>query len=301
MLLFATATSAIPQPSLAIASPASGQVATDRAQLSRALGRLAASKARVERLRERLASTSRRLDAIVERENRLHTQLSGRVRAMYRGGETPFIAVLMNARTYEDFANTWVLLGRVNRRDAELLRELARTRREAAESADALMTLQTKAAKELDAQRAEVSRARRELAGSAAALAAYQARVQASSSVRIASSKRTASGGSAKTDSTQGLTGSGDWKSGLASHYGRNFSGRGASGQHIGPYSMIVAHKTLPFGTLVEVRYNGKRAVARVADRGPYHGGRIFDLGPGVIRVLGFSGVHTVSYRVIGR
>jgi hypothetical protein len=27
----------------------------------------------------------------------------------------------------------------------------------------------------------------------------------------------------------------------------------------------------------------------------------MFDLGPGVVRVLGFSGVHDVRYRVIGR
>ncbi len=64
---------------------------------------------------------------------------------------------------------------------------------------------------------------------------------------------------------------------------------------------MIVAHKTLPFGTLIEFEYHGKRAVARVADRGPHTPGRTFDLGPGVVRVLGFEGVDTVRYRIIGR
>jgi len=64
---------------------------------------------------------------------------------------------------------------------------------------------------------------------------------------------------------------------------------------------MVVAHKTLPFGTLIEFEYQGKRAVARVADRGPHSAGRDFDLGPGVIRVLDFSGVHNVKYRIIKR
>jgi rare lipoprotein A (peptidoglycan hydrolase) len=64
---------------------------------------------------------------------------------------------------------------------------------------------------------------------------------------------------------------------------------------------MMVAHKTLPFHTLIEFEYNGKRAVASVEDRGPQSKDRMFDLGPGVVRVLGFSGVHDVRYRVIGR
>jgi rare lipoprotein A (peptidoglycan hydrolase) len=64
---------------------------------------------------------------------------------------------------------------------------------------------------------------------------------------------------------------------------------------------MMVAHKTLPFGTLIEFEYGGKRAVARVADRGPHSAEREFDLGPGVVRVLGFNGVHEVRYRIIKR
>jgi rare lipoprotein A (peptidoglycan hydrolase) len=62
---------------------------------------------------------------------------------------------------------------------------------------------------------------------------------------------------------------------------------------------MVVAHKTLPFGTLIEFEYEGKRAVARVTDRGPFTLGRDFDLGPGVVRLLDFSGVHEVRFRII--
>ena len=71
--------------------------------------------------------------------------------------------------------------------------------------------------------------------------------------------------------------------------------------EEIGPYSMMVAHRTLPFGTLVEFEYNGKRAVASVEDRGPHVEGRMWDLGPGVVRVLGLAGVDEVRYRVVGR
>ncbi|MHB1324083.1 MAG: septal ring lytic transglycosylase RlpA family protein, partial [Coriobacteriia bacterium] len=99
----------------------------------------------------------------------------------------------------------------------------------------------------------------------------------------------------------QQQSGTGAWQTAVASHYSRNFSGRGASGERIGPYSMMVAHKTLPFGTLVEFEYKGKRAVASVEDRGPFTPGRDFDLGPGVVRVLDFSGVHEVRYRIVTR
>ena len=74
-----------------------------------------------------------------------------------------------------------------------------------------------------------------------------------------------------------------------------------ANGEVLTPDSMVVAHMTLPFGTLVEFKYNGRRAVATVSDRGPFYAGREFDLGPGIARVLGFEGVHTVQYRIIGR
>jgi rare lipoprotein A len=61
----------------------------------------------------------------------------------------------------------------------------------------------------------------------------------------------------------------------------------------------IVAHKCLPFGTTVFFRNleNGKTLVAQVADRGPYVGGRAFDLTHGGATRLGIlhSGVAVVE------
>jgi hypothetical protein len=65
--------------------------------------------------------------------------------------------------------------------------------------------------------------------------------------------------------------------------------------------SMIVAHKSLPFGTRIQFSYNGHTCVAMVKDRGPYVGGREFDLGPGTAKALGFDGVDYLRYRIIGR
>ena len=92
------------------------------------------------------------------------------------------------------------------------------------------------------------------------------------------------------------------WKSAKVSWYGPGFYGHGmAGGGRLDKYSLIVAHKTLPFGTMVEFSYKGKTVVAPVMDRGPFVSGREFDFGPAVARTLGMYSVATVQYRIVGR
>lgn len=94
----------------------------------------------------------------------------------------------------------------------------------------------------------------------------------------------------------------GGWQSARVSWYGPGFYGkRTASGATLTQGMMNVAHKSLPFGTRIQFEYKGRTAVAVVNDRGPYVGGRTFDLGPGTAQALGFGGVGTVSYRILGR
>jgi rare lipoprotein A len=55
-----------------------------------------------------------------------------------------------------------------------------------------------------------------------------------------------------------------------------------------------VANRTLPCGTKVQFRYGGRTVMATVDDRGPYVGGRTWDLGQSTRAALGFQGVGTV-------
>ncbi len=55
-----------------------------------------------------------------------------------------------------------------------------------------------------------------------------------------------------------------------------------------------VANKTLPCGTLVTLRYDGRTVRVPVVDRGPYVAGREFDLTEATKRALGFEGVGEV-------
>ncbi len=92
------------------------------------------------------------------------------------------------------------------------------------------------------------------------------------------------------------------WQSARASWYGPGFYGRTtASGAVLTENMMNVAHRTLPFGTKVQFEYNGRTVTAVVNDRGPHIAGRVWDLGPGTAKALGFGGVATVNYRILGR
>lgn len=78
-------------------------------------------------------------------------------------------------------------------------------------------------------------------------------------------------------------------ETGTASWYGSKFHGRKtSSGEFYNMYSWTAAHKTLPMGTylLVKNLENGKEAIVRVNDRGPFVKGRVIDLSYNVARKL---------------
>jgi hypothetical protein len=68
-------------------------------------------------------------------------------------------------------------------------------------------------------------------------------------------------------------------------------AGNTACGYHAG---LGVANKYLPCGTKVTFRYGGRTVTATVDDRGPYVGGRTWDLNQNTAAALGFGGVGTV-------
>jgi rare lipoprotein A len=70
-----------------------------------------------------------------------------------------------------------------------------------------------------------------------------------------------------------------------------------ANGEHIDTGALTAAHKTLPFGTLALVtnKRNGRSAVVRINDRGPFVKGRIIDLTPASARAIGMDGLAQVD------
>jgi len=75
----------------------------------------------------------------------------------------------------------------------------------------------------------------------------------------------------------------------LASWYARGH--RTANGERFRPDGLTAAHRTLPFGTRLRVRWHGRTVVVRVNDRGPARStGRCIDLSRGSARALGMIG-----------
>lgn len=94
------------------------------------------------------------------------------------------------------------------------------------------------------------------------------------------------------------------YQKGLASWYGREFHGKTtASGEKFDMNDLTAAHKTLPFGSVVEVKNidNGKTVHVKINDRGPYRGNRIIDLSFGGAKELGMikTGEANVGIKVI--
>lgn len=90
---------------------------------------------------------------------------------------------------------------------------------------------------------------------------------------------------------------------GVASWYGNEFDGRPtSSGETYDMNLMTAAHRTLPLPTYVEVTNlaNGRTAIVRVNDRGPFHepDSRIIDVSYAAAIKLGMVGVGTVPVRV---
>jgi rare lipoprotein A len=81
----------------------------------------------------------------------------------------------------------------------------------------------------------------------------------------------------------------------LASWYGPGlYGGHLSCGGTLSASKLGVAHKTLPCGTRVTLRHHGRVVRVPVIDRGPYAGGREFDLTAATARRLKFKGHGTI-------
>ena len=88
---------------------------------------------------------------------------------------------------------------------------------------------------------------------------------------------------------------------GMASYYGKEFSGRRtANGERFNPGGLTAAHRSLPFGTKLQVTNlrNGKKVVVRITDRGPFAKGRVLDLSYGAARAVGMVSSGTAKVKM---
>jgi len=88
---------------------------------------------------------------------------------------------------------------------------------------------------------------------------------------------------------------------GIASWYGPGFHGNAtSSGEIYDQYQLTAAHQTLPLGSRVRVTNlrNGRSAVVRINDRGPFVGDRVIDLSYAAAQALDLVGPGTAPVRI---
>ena len=299
--------------STAFASPLSDtqqQAATVKAkiavldrQLQTTSARYGAALKRALRADRAVVANSRKLDMLLATTGQLQVHLNARAAYMYRSGPLGYLDVLLGSRTFEEFSSDWDLLTQMSADDASSIYRLKTVRSQALSEAQILLGAQAGAAGELRDLAVVRAGVQAQLAQHKALLAGEQSNIQSleSAAARLAAASAAVAVSRPPSEPRSSATGSGGWSSAIASWYGPgSYGSRMADGEVLEPDSMIVANKTLPFGTLIEFSYGGRTAVAKVADRGPYVAGREFDLGPGTARVLDFGGVGRVRYRIIG-
>jgi len=89
-------------------------------------------------------------------------------------------------------------------------------------------------------------------------------------------------------------------RSGIASVYAAK---KTANGEYCPRHAYTAAHKTLPFGTFVQVttkRTDGTSSSAS-NDRGPFVAGRVIDLTPAGAKAIGSDGLTHVELTVLGK
>lgn len=93
-------------------------------------------------------------------------------------------------------------------------------------------------------------------------------------------------------------------ETGVASWYGPPYHNRkAANGEPFDMNQLTAAHKTLPLGSVVRVTNlaNGKAALMRITDRGPFVGDRVLDLSLGAAKEIGVyrTGLANVKIEVL--
>lgn len=131
----------------------------------------------------------------------------------------------------------------------------------------------------------------KQLSATYAALTA--AALAAAVALPAAASTGTGSGGASATppaDEPTQAARAADYRPARATWYGPGlFGNKMACGERLTHRTLGVAHKSLPCGTRVALRYHGRTVVVPVIDRGPYSRGVAYDLTQATARKLGMT------------
>ena len=90
-------------------------------------------------------------------------------------------------------------------------------------------------------------------------------------------------------------------ETGIASWYGPNFHGKKtANGEYFDKNELTAAHRTLQMPSIIRVTNlnNGRTAILRVNDRGPFAHDRVLDVSERAASMLGFKNIGTAKVKI---
>lgn len=276
----------------------------------------------LDKLNEQIEDNEARISEIEAQLPERRDKCAEAIRSSYKmqQGQPGLVALLLSAEDFNEFLTMAGYLDSMNKSNVKDIEELVEMQDELKQTRANLEQQRSDVEKKADqAQKAaaeaeKTAEAARKKAteNAAAAEAAYKAQQEAQNESQQQTTQQ-APESEDQTDEAPAVSEpqpsapsgntSGDWIYVGASTYGIGDGfmwGTTASGDTVTPTSMGVAMKTVPLGTTIEITYNGRTCTAVVNDRGPFVGGREIDLQPAVASALGFSGVGTVGYRIIG-
>lgn len=279
-----------------------------------------AAQDELDEINGRIAENEERIAEIEEQLPEARERCAEAIRSSYKMQQSQpgLVALVLSAEDFNDFLTMVGYLDSANRANLDDMQELAELEEELEQTSESLEAQRAAAEDKAEAaeQAYEEAQAATEAARAKAAehaaesKAAYEAQKAAEQDGQGAGDEGGQEGQPPAVSEPEpsqpsggGSQSSGDWIYVGASTYGIGDGflwGTTASGDIVTPTSMGVAMKTMPLGTTIEITYNGRTCTAVVNDRGPFIAGREIDLQPAVAEALGFSGVGTVGYRVVG-
>jgi cell wall-associated NlpC family hydrolase len=145
------------------------------------------AKVRYDSITQKVRAQQSKIAKLQKKQRFLQGHLDTRVSEMYRNDPLDFVAVLVNARSFDDFTATIRILTDLNAKDASRVAQLKQAKAEAREAKAVLVAQQKQAAKHKSDMAAYADSARSQLAARKRLLASVDSEIQSLMAAQLAS------------------------------------------------------------------------------------------------------------------
>jgi len=251
-------------------------------------------------LEEKIVTCYMEIDRVEIEISKSRDDINGLIRRLYVDGRISGFEKLISSTDISDFVTNYDHMTRVVSSESKAFNEQRRKRDRLERYKDRLNEYKSEQARlarsiNPDIIEATIAANRKRLADLTSEIIAMQLPVTLTPAPANFSPNRVYS-----MPEENGFVSTGQVFSGYSSWYGNEFHGRPTtSGERYDQYAFTCAHRTLPFGTWLQVTFRGRSVIVRVNDRGPFVKGRILDLSRGSAEAIGLTGVQWIDCEIL--